>query len=79
MRIPETGRVVPCDDPGPLAAAVVDLLSDRARLDRMGEAAREWAVGQFDWDSLVREWSRTFPWPVGRHDPGPDAAAEAPR
>lgn len=79
MSIPETGLVVPCDDPGPLAAAVVDLLSDRARLDRMGEAAREWAVGQFDWDSLVREWMRIFPAPIGRRDPGPVAATVAPR
>lgn len=55
MRIPETGRVVPCEEPVPLAAAVVELLSDRARLDQMGAAGREWAVEHLDWAALTRQ------------------------
>src|SRR5205814_10004845 len=49
MRIPETGRVVPCDHPDELAALVTELLADRARLARMGEAARRWTVERLDW------------------------------
>lgn len=60
MRIPETGIIVPCDEVGPLAAAVIDLLSDRDRLARMGAAARVWAVEQFDWETLVVRAERLF-------------------
>jgi phosphatidyl-myo-inositol dimannoside synthase len=60
MRIPQTGRVVACDDPGPLAAMVVELLSDRLRLDHMGAAGREWVVEQFDWLSLSRRAEHVF-------------------
>lgn len=60
MEIPETGRVVPCDGPDELAAMVIDLLSDRRRLDRMGQAARQWAVEQFDWESLGRRAEQMF-------------------
>jgi phosphatidylinositol alpha-1,6-mannosyltransferase len=60
MRIPETGRVVPCDEPGPLAREVIALLSDPALRERMGRAARAWVVGQFDWDSLKDRAERLF-------------------
>jgi phosphatidylinositol alpha-1,6-mannosyltransferase len=54
MKAPDTGLVVPCDQPEPLAAAVVDLLSDAARLEHIGRAARVWAT-EFGWDrSAVR-------------------------
>jgi phosphatidylinositol alpha-1,6-mannosyltransferase len=49
LRDGETGRLVRCEEPGPLAAAVIDLLSDRARLREMGKAARHWVVERFDW------------------------------
>jgi phosphatidyl-myo-inositol dimannoside synthase len=55
MRIPETGRVVPCEGPDQLAAVVVSLLGDRPLLDRMGAEARSWAAGHFDWSVLVRQ------------------------
>jgi phosphatidylinositol alpha-1,6-mannosyltransferase len=60
MRIPETGLVVPCDGPDELAALVIELLSDRDRLARMGRAGRRWAVERFDWASLCREAAELF-------------------
>lgn len=60
MRIPETGRVVPCDGPDKLAALVVDLLSDRERLARMGAAGRQWVVERFDWEALSRQAACLF-------------------
>jgi phosphatidylinositol alpha-1,6-mannosyltransferase len=55
MRTPESGQVVPCDGPDQLAAAVIELLSDRERLDRMGAAGRQWVVEHFDWAVLSRQ------------------------
>jgi phosphatidyl-myo-inositol dimannoside synthase len=55
IRIPETGRVIPCEGSGELAATVVELLGDRPLLDRMGAEARRWAAGHFDWSALGRE------------------------
>jgi phosphatidylinositol alpha-1,6-mannosyltransferase len=60
MRIPETGRVVPCDGPDLLAALVVELLGDRPLLDRMGGASRPWVVEQFDWAALTRRAEAVF-------------------
>jgi phosphatidylinositol alpha-1,6-mannosyltransferase len=60
MKIPETGRVVPCDGPDELANAVADLLSDPARLTRMGAAGRRWTVERFDWEALARQAERLF-------------------
>jgi phosphatidylinositol alpha-1,6-mannosyltransferase len=69
MRIPTTGRVVPCDRPDELAAEVVDLLSDRDRLEQMGEAARQWVVDHFDWDILSRRASHLFRTDIDRLAP----------
>jgi phosphatidylinositol alpha-1,6-mannosyltransferase len=72
MRIPETGRVVACDGPEKLAGLVVELLADGPRLERMGRAAREWVVGQFDWAALSRQAERMFrPGPRSRPLPRP--------
>ncbi len=60
MRIPETGRVVPCDGPDELAAVIIELLSDRNRLARMGVAARRWTVERFDWEALSRQARHLF-------------------
>jgi len=60
MRIPETGWVVPCDRDDKLAAAVIELLSDRARLDQMGAAGRQWVVEHFDWGALSRQALELF-------------------
>ena len=72
MLIPETGRVVPCDDPGPLGELVAELLTDGDRLARMGAAARLWVVDHFDWDVLARRAGRIFAGEV------PDAAEPTP-
>ncbi len=55
MSVPETGRIVRCDEPAPLAELIVRLLSDADRLARMGGNARRWVVEHFDWDSLSRQ------------------------
>jgi len=60
MQIPATGRVVNCDTPDQLAGLLVEMLADRALLDDMGLAAREWVVSRFDWDALVRQADSLF-------------------
>jgi phosphatidylinositol alpha-1,6-mannosyltransferase len=49
----ETGLAVPPDDPRATAAAATALLSDPARLRRMGERARERALAEQTWDRRV--------------------------
>jgi phosphatidylinositol alpha-1,6-mannosyltransferase len=78
MKPGETGIVLDCTTPGELAVVVADWLRDPARLARMGKAARDWAVGRFDWDVLLREATRLFaldePPPVESNGPpGPRA------
>jgi phosphatidylinositol alpha-1,6-mannosyltransferase len=53
MAIAETGFVVSCDEPGPLAAVVCELLLDPVRRKRMGIAARAWVEERFDWDAVT--------------------------
>ena len=60
MRIPETGRIVPCESPEPLAKLLIELLDDPARLTSMGQAGREWARERFDWDSLALQARELF-------------------
>ncbi len=60
MRIPETGRVVACDTPGPLAALLTELLSDPVELRAMGDRGREWVCARFDWDALSRRAAELF-------------------
>jgi phosphatidylinositol alpha-1,6-mannosyltransferase len=56
----ETGVLVSCNEPGPLAEVVVQLLSDPERRSLMGKRAREWAVGHFDWTVLSRQAMQAF-------------------
>jgi phosphatidylinositol alpha-1,6-mannosyltransferase len=72
MQVPETGRVVDCTAPDALAAAVTELLADPDLRRRMGEAARERAVGQFDWTCLGRRAAELFRF--GRESPTPATA-----
>lgn len=60
MQIPATGRVVNCDTPDLLASLLAEMLVDRALLEAMGLAAREWVVSRFDWDALVRQAETLF-------------------
>lgn len=60
MRIPETGRVVPCEGPDQLAELLIEMLADREKLERMSQEARQWVVEQFDWESLSVRAAQLF-------------------
>jgi phosphatidylinositol alpha-1,6-mannosyltransferase len=60
LREPETGRIVCCDQPQPLADTVLQLLDRPALRARMGEAARRWVVENFDWNPLSRRAATLF-------------------
>jgi len=60
MQIPETGLVVPCDTPKELASVVSELLADNVRLGRMGRAAREWILAEYDWEARRRKADALF-------------------
>jgi glycosyltransferase involved in cell wall biosynthesis len=49
----ETGLLVPERDPAALAAAVVDLLGDRGRARRFGEAGRRRVRDELNWDAVA--------------------------
>lgn len=48
-----TGRLVPTKDPDAIAAAILDLLSDRERARMLGVAARERMMSKFRFDQMV--------------------------
>jgi phosphatidylinositol alpha-1,6-mannosyltransferase len=60
MRVPQSGRVVPCEGPDQLGAVVVELLRDPALRTQMGLAGREWVVSRFDWSVLKRQAEEWF-------------------
>jgi len=60
MRVPETGRIVPCDGPDQLAGVLAELLRQPALLHRMGAAGRAWVVERFDWAALTRRAEGLF-------------------
>lgn len=60
MKIPETGRVILCEEPEPLAALLIGMLSDPAALNEMGGKGREWVCERFDWEVLGREAEGLF-------------------
>ena len=60
MRLGETGYVVNCDTPDPLAMRLIQLLLDRDGLSRMGIAARDWVVEHFDWTALSQQAAQLF-------------------
>ena len=51
---PEAGVLVPSGDPAALARAVVELLDDEPRRQRLGAAARELARERYSWDDIAR-------------------------
>ncbi len=60
MSVPETGRLVAADDVAQLADVLVTLLRDAPGRERMGRAARRWAVEHFDWEQLSRQAAGLF-------------------
>ncbi len=54
MRPGETGRLVDCTRPEPLAAALIEMLSSPLALEEMGVAARQWMVRNFDWSVIAQ-------------------------
>jgi phosphatidylinositol alpha-1,6-mannosyltransferase len=60
LKIPETGRVIPCDSPDRLAAVVVELLNNSDLRAQMGQAGRQWVVEKFDWTTLSRRAEELF-------------------
>ena len=57
---PRTGRLAPCDEPGALADAVVDLLDQPGLREEMGRAGRPWVVEWFDWEVLEQQARELF-------------------
>lgn len=53
IRDGETGVVFRSGDPGNLAAAVLALMDDRTRLERLGRAALEFVRRERDWSAIV--------------------------
>jgi phosphatidylinositol alpha-1,6-mannosyltransferase len=60
MRVPQTGRIVNCDNPQPLAEVLSELLLQPDLCQRMGVAGRKWVVERFDWTSLTRQAEQIF-------------------
>lgn len=60
MKVGETGLIVDCRTPAPLADAVVSLLGDPQRRERMGIAARQWVEDRFDWEPLAAQARQLF-------------------
>ena len=50
---PEVGLTVPPGDSEPLGDALIELLSDEERRQRLGEAARERALERYGWAKLA--------------------------
>jgi len=49
----KSGYVVPTEDPGALAEAVVRILSDEAKLQMMGEYAKRMAETRYSWETIA--------------------------
>jgi phosphatidylinositol alpha-1,6-mannosyltransferase len=60
MSVGETGQIVDCTLPNSLADAIIELLEDADRREAMGRAARDWAVAQFDWETLASQAAQIF-------------------
>ena len=48
-------QLVPPEDPGALAAALTELVSDDAARKQLGEAAARAASGSYSWDEAARQ------------------------
>jgi glycosyltransferase involved in cell wall biosynthesis len=59
IRPNETGLLVPTEDPGALAKAMLQLLEDPELRQSMGAAGRRWA-DRFTWDRIAEEQERVY-------------------
>jgi glycosyltransferase involved in cell wall biosynthesis len=57
---PEAGRLVPPDDPGALADAVVDLLADEPARQQLGSAARVIAEERYSWERIAKRLGEIY-------------------
>lgn len=55
-----TGRLVPEGAPGPLAAALVELLGDLPRARALGRRGRERAVEELSWDAIAGRYRAAY-------------------
>jgi len=60
IRHRETGLVVEPDDPPALAAAIRELLHDRALARRLGDAAAHDAATRYSWSRVAETMLRTY-------------------
>lgn len=60
IRHEETGLLVPPEDAGQLASALLRVLTDPVRAQAMGEAARERVERHFSWEAVARKMSRAL-------------------
>ncbi len=60
MQVPQTGRIVDCTSPEPLAAALIELLSNPTELETVGRRARLWAADNFDWSVVASRAHAAF-------------------
>src|SRR5207248_10442485 len=56
----ETGMLVPARQPQALAAALVQLVADPARLVRLGRAARDRVTAHFDVRNMVAQYETPY-------------------
>ena len=56
----ETGQRVDCQDPKIPATTVIQMLSDRQRLNQMGMNGREFVTSTFDWEILAKNAEEVF-------------------
>lgn len=60
LRAPDTGRLVDCNAPEPLAATLAELLRDAPLRQAMGDAARRWIVERFAWKAIMPQAEATL-------------------
>jgi len=56
----ETGLLVPSEAPEQLADAIITLLGDSERRQRMGDAGREFVQRDYDWQEILDKWVTTY-------------------
>ncbi len=60
IRAGQTGLLVRCETPEPLADAIVELIKNESLRRSMGASGREWVVENLDWKALRQKAERLF-------------------